>query len=165
MINIDELENLAEAKREKNIKFRTFLKNNADSNTLDNEFKELYEKYSKMYDCSKCRNCCKKYHGAIAIDELEKDAKHLGISVEEFKNKYLKNDIEEGTYYSLNAPCDFLVNGECILGECKPQDCKDYPFANKSDRLFSLWTMINNIDVCPIMYEIFEELKGRYNFR
>lgn len=56
MIKLDELENLAESKQEENLKFRRYLKNHADEEELDNDLKELHEKYFKIYDCTKCRN-------------------------------------------------------------------------------------------------------------
>ncbi len=56
MIKLDELENFAESKQEENLKFRRYLKNHADEEELDNDFKELHKKYFKIYDCTKCRN-------------------------------------------------------------------------------------------------------------
>lgn len=41
-----------------NYKFRTYLKNRADIDELDDQFLELHNELFKNYDCSKCRNCC-----------------------------------------------------------------------------------------------------------
>lgn len=42
------LENLAESKQEENLKFRRYLKNHADEEELDNDFKELHKKFLKF---------------------------------------------------------------------------------------------------------------------
>lgn len=42
------LENLAESKQEENLKFRRYLKNHADEEELDNDFKELHKKSLKF---------------------------------------------------------------------------------------------------------------------
>ena len=62
-------------------------------------------------------NCCKLYHGTIPAEDVEKDARHLGISGEEFKNLYLDNDMISGAYDTKHMPCDFLQeNGICMSG-------------------------------------------------
>lgn len=48
MIILDELENFAESKQEENLKFRRYLKNHADEEELDNDFKELHKKFLKF---------------------------------------------------------------------------------------------------------------------
>lgn len=164
MIKIEELEDLANAKREENFKFRSFLKNHADQEKLDEQFKQLHDKYFSIYDCSKCRNCCKQCYGLIPLTEVERDAKELGLTVEEFKEKYLQSEIEDGCYKTKNYPCDFLENGECILKECRPEICKTYPHTNSKNRIGSLWGIIDNTAICPVVYEIIEELKKQYNF-
>lgn len=89
MIKLDELENLAESKQEENLKFRRYLKNHADEEELDNDLKELHEKYFKIYDCTKCRNWCKKLGISIRYDELE----NLNLTKSQLHN--LKEDYEK----------------------------------------------------------------------
>lgn len=164
MIKIEELESLAKKKENDNQKFRRFLKTHADPELLDEQFKQLHDKYFALYDCKQCRNCCIKFCGNIPINEIEIDAKHLGMTSEKFKEKYLEEKPNNGTYITKNVPCDFYVNNECILGECKPESCKSYPHTNKEGRLFSLYNVIDNTFVCPVVFEIIEELKTYYSF-
>ena len=56
----------AKKKMNENLAFRTFLKCNADEETLDKQFKELHEELFEQYDCSRCRNCCKMYYGSLS---------------------------------------------------------------------------------------------------
>ena len=62
-------------------------------------------------------------------------------------------------------PCRHLTeDGSCALGEQKPDDCKDYPYTNRPDRLGSLLNTIEMAEVCPVVYEMLERLKETYHF-
>lgn len=164
MIEVEELEKLMESKEDENYRFRTFLKCNADEEQLDKDFKELHDKIFKKYDCSKCRNCCKKLGISLKESELIQICKYYSLDIDDLKNNYL---IEEyGEYVNKNNPCPFLNNdNSCKICNCLPRTCKEYPYTNKPERLFSLLTIVKNSMVCPAVYEILEELKKKYRFR
>ena len=67
----------AKKKENENLEFRTFLKCHADETELDEQFKRLHDELFSNYDCSRCRNCCKMYHGSIPSEDLERDAEFL----------------------------------------------------------------------------------------
>ena len=72
----------------------------------------------------------------------------------------------EGNYQTKNSPCDFLqTDGSCKLGECKPENCKNYPYTNQPERLWSLYSVLDAVGVCPVAFEIYERLKQEYGFR
>ena len=156
----------AKKAEKKNQQFRTWLKTHVDPDELDKQFLELHNELFSDYDCSRCRNCCKEYRGSIPEEDLERDATFLHVSVDEFKNKYLKESLEDGGYSTRNVPCDFLdENCNCILGDCIPQSCVDFPYTDKPDRMGSLLSFLGAVSVCPVAYEICERLKGYYGFR
>ena len=97
---------------------------------------------------------------------MERDAEFLYLTKEQFVERYLiKNEVED-TYETKNKPCDFLQDdGNCKLGECRPESCKNYPYTDQPDRLHSLYSMLNAVEVCPVAYEIYERLKKEYGFR
>ena len=157
-----EIKEISEEKLDENYRFRTYLKTHADEKTLDEQFKELHNKYFKTFDCSKCRNCCKVLGVSMNENELNEICKHYHLDVFEMKNKVLTEDY--GEYIA--QPCPFLnVDNSCQIKECLPESCQDYPYTNKEERLFSLLTIVNNSKVCPVVYEILEELKDMYHFR
>ena len=165
MILPDKVFEASKRKEEKNYKFRSFLKAHADEKELDEQFLRLHNELFKDYDCSKCRNCCKVCHAQIPESDIEKDAEFLNMTAEKFKEEYLIRD-EFGELVTKHMPCDFLdVNGECRLGDCKPESCKKYPFTNQPERLWSLLGLIESVSVCPVAYEICERLKQEYHFR
>lgn len=156
----------AKKKENENLEFRTFLKCHADEKELDKHFKRLHDELFSTYDCSRCRNCCKMYHGSIPSEDLERDAEILDLTKEQFVERYLiKNEVED-TYETKNKPCDFLQeDGNCKLGECRPESCKKYPYTDQPDRLQSLYSVLNAVEVCPVAFEIYERLKKEYGFR
>lgn len=56
-------------------------------------------------------------------------------------------------------------DGMCRLADCKLGNCKKYPYADQPERLLSLLGMLDIIAVCPVAFEIFEQLKEEYGFR
>lgn len=156
----------AKKRENENLEFRTYLKCNAKEEELDQQFLKLHNELFENYDCSRCRNCCRMYHGQIPKEDLPKDAEYLGISEEEFRGSFLDGKEIEGKYQTKHAPCDFLQeNGDCKLGECKPEDCKKYPYTNQPERLWSLYSVLDAVSVCPVAFEIYERLKIEYGFK
>lgn len=152
-------------KRNENIDFRTFLKCNADEKELDKQFLELHEELFAGYDCSKCRNCCKVYYGMIPKEDIERDAAYLKVSPKEFISSYLIKRETDEEYQTKHKPCDFLeADGTCRLGTCRPENCKRYPYTDQPERLQSLYSVLDVIEVCPVAFEIWERLKGIYGF-
>ncbi len=165
MLTPKEVEYWGKKKEDENYAFRAFLKRSADPADLDKRFRNLHEQLFADYDCSKCRNCCSSYHSSFADEELYAAAKELEISKEEFCKQYLEYSDEEQKFESKNVPCDFLgENGQCVLGDCRPVDCKDYPYTKRNDRLGSLFTIIEMTKICPVVYEMMERLKEEYDF-
>lgn len=164
MINIEELKVLANKKEEENYRFRKYLKTHADEEMLDKQFKNLHKKYFKIYDCKKCRNCCKELGISIDEYELENICNYLGMD----KDKFVKDNLIQnyGEYSFKDCKCKFLdQNNNCKINKCLPITCKEYPYTNKEERLFGLYSIISNASICPVVYEILEELKKEYNFR
>ena len=156
--------NAAAKKLEKeNLRFRAFLKNHADDDELDRQFLKLHNELFAEYDCCKCGNCCRAYSTALSEHEVGSIAAFLGLSRQEFSEKYL-SETAEG--YEIKAPCSFLnANGECAFQECKPEECREFPHTNKPGRLESLLGVVSFAEECPVVFEIIERLKDIYNFR
>ena len=166
MIVPRKVKDAAKQKEKENIRFRTFLKGNADEKVLDQQFSDLHAEFFSNYDCSRCRNCCKEFHGTFSHEELDKCATSLGITKDDFIKTYLKESVSLGEYETKNRPCDFLLaSGECKLGESKPKGCIEFPYTNKPERLWSLYSVLNAVSVCPVAFEIVERLKQMYGFK
>ena len=166
MIDPDKVKEEAKRKENENFKFRSYLKDHADEDELDKQFLRLHKELFANYDCSKCRNCCKMYKGSIPAEDIDKDAKYLGITPEQFIDTYLQKEEYGMNYQTKHKPCDFLQeDGNCKLGDCKPDSCKKYSYTDQSERLSSLLSILDVIEICPAAFEIFEKLKEEYRFR
>ena len=164
MVDVKNLKELAGTKENENYRFRSYLKIDADEKKLDKQFKKLHEKYFKTYDCKKCRNCCKEIGISMNENEFDKICNYLNLD----KEKYIRDNLTEhyGEYYFKNRKCQFLdENSNCKIEKCLPRTCKEYPYTNKEERLFSLASIVANASVCPVVYEILEELKKEYHFK
>ena len=166
MIHPDKVKEEAKKKEDENFKFRSYLKGHADETELDRQFFQLHKELFADYDCSKCRNCCKMYRGSIPAEDINKDAQYLGIAPEQFIDVYLEKEEFDINYQTKHKPCDFLQeDGTCKLGDCKPDSCKKYPYTDQPERLFSLLSVLDTIEICPVAFEIYERVKKEYRFR
>lgn len=87
---------LNETKRQDFLKSPSREKLILDMPDYEKQFQNLHKEFFTEYDCNKCRNCCKQYAGTIPQGDVERDAKHLGMSIEDFETLYLKDSNEEG---------------------------------------------------------------------
>jgi Fe-S-cluster containining protein len=147
-----------------NLRFRTFLKGRADSDELDAQFLALHNELFAGYDCCQCANCCKRYNVIMEKSEIAPISALLGISPEECANKASARTKEGG--YEIKAPCCFLKSdGKCQIQECKPAECRGFPYTNRPDRLHSLMGVMEFAGICPVVFEILQRLKKIYRFR
>lgn len=166
MLHPDKVQEAAQRKEDENFRFRSYLKGHANEEELDRQFLQLHEELFADYDCSKCRNCCKLYKGSIPAEDVERDAEYLGITTQQFIDFFLEKDRSGIGYQTKHKPCDFLQSdGNCKLGECKPDSCKNYPYTNQPERLCSLLSVLDVVKICPVAFEIFERLKREYGFK
>lgn len=92
----------------------------------------------------------------------------MNMTKEQFLDFFLEDkQTEDGaeTYRTKHVPCDFLQeDGNCRLGDCKPENCVKYPYTNQPKRLESLYRVLDAVSVCPVAFEIYERLKEEYDF-
>ena len=164
MLKPSEVKETAKKLESQNIRFRRFLKNHADSDQLDAQFLELHMELFSVHDCSRCRNCCKVYDASLEGNEIKRIAEFLGQDESELIREYLIQT-DEGRKIK-GRPCCFLqADGQCRIQECRPSSCRDFPFTDKPERLFSLLSVLESAEVCPVVFEILERLKEVYGFR
>ena len=153
-------------KIDENYKFRSFLKKHiSDAEEFDKIIKELHKKHFKQFDCSKCRNCCKEFYIEFTPEEVKNAANVLNCTSDELIKKYLEHSQAENKYVTTTKPCPFLQQNHCILENNKPKECKDYPYTNKKGRINSLYSIIDNATICPVVDKILDELKEKYHFK
>ena len=154
----------ATSKREdENLRFRIFLKNRVDSDELDRQILILHKELFAGYDCCRCGNCCRAYSTTLMEEEIVNISTYLGLTRQQFLEEHL---VRGRDGLELPAPCRFLnADGKCRLQDCKPEECKGFPYTDRPHRLESTYSVLSAADVCPVVFEILERLKEVYHFR
>ncbi|MAG08514.1 hypothetical protein CMO89_03505 [Candidatus Woesearchaeota archaeon] len=103
-------------------------------------------------DCKKCTHCCHFGGGFLLDDDLEKVSKFLGISKEEFKNKYAQEfekfnttllRLKPESSEKVHSSCVFLDKEEkCMLQDAKPLHCT-ISSCNKHGEMLEQWFTLN----------------------
>lgn len=159
--DINEIKKLSKIKEDENWRFRSFLKRcNIPFKKIDSSVHRLYREISSQVDCKTCANCCKEVHPVLDQKDIEKFSKGLGISAVQFKDQYLVKEQDSEKFVFKKEPCPFLKDNLCLYYEYCPKDCMSYPHLHKSDFVFRLINVLHNCSVCPIVFNVYEYLKG-----
>jgi Fe-S-cluster containining protein len=154
---------LGEKNKKVNYRFRSFLKSK-DSDRLDRTVNELFQFYSSRIDCTKCGNCCTLLKPIIQNADIKALAPLTNESDQDFKIDYTVTD-EDGDMHFKDLPCPFLIDQKCSVYDSRPEDCRSYPYLHNEDFLSRLFGVIDNYSICPIVYNVFEDLKYKFHFR
>jgi hypothetical protein len=159
--DLEYISELAEKRAEENWEFRSFLKQvDLSRQELDAIVHQKVDEVTEQIDCTKCANCCKQIRPVLEKDDVERFALGLQISVVEVKEKYLKSEDEQTSRYQFNAlPCPFLENNLCSNYDHRPEVCRSFPHLHKEDFVSRLWRVVENYEICPIVFNVYERLK------
>jgi len=132
------------------------------SKKLNEATKGLHNKIFKEIDCLDCANCCKSIPPIINETDSRRIAKHLGMKVTEFKNKYVKFD-EDMDMVMNQSPCPFLqADNKCLIYEYRPKACREYPHTEDYEFTKQLKLHTINASYCPAVFHILEKLKTQF---
>ena len=163
ILDLEEIKKRSKENQTANLRFISFLK---EQNTaeIDTTIHELYNYFIEKMDCTKCGNCCVNLRPILTERDIDILIKELKISREKFKKAYIKTD-EEGDMLFKHLPCKFLHNNKCSIYEFRTEDCRSYPHLHKDFLTHRLYGIFENYSICPIVFNVIEELKIRLNFR
>jgi hypothetical protein len=162
-LKLERIAILEKQKEKENYSFRIFLKGQ-DDEKVDRIVKRLNERISSLIDCTKCGNCCNLLSPSLSELEIEKLAKLEGYTSSEYKNRYIEMDNINKIQLFNTKPCRYLKNKICTIYLNRPSECMSYPHTNKSNFTSRMFAMIDNYGICPIVFNIMEELKLEMGF-
>jgi Fe-S-cluster containining protein len=154
---------LAASRESENDAFRDFL-HNKESEAIDEMVFCLNNTITAQIDCKKCGACCKMLMINVVPSEATTVSAHLGISTKEFKEKYIEESLQ-GQMIMSSIPCHFLKDKICTVYEHRFSECREFPHLDRKnfkDRLFG--TLIHYA-MCPIIFNVVEELKIKTGFK
>ncbi len=144
-----------------NIKLIKRLRDKKPDN-FDDIMANLHYNAFKKVDCLLCANCCKSLGPLITNNDITLLSKHLGLKQKVFIDSYLRID-EDNDYVFKTMPCPFLEpDNKCSIYEYRPKACREYPHTNHKKMLKLLNLALKNIETCPAVYLIFDNLKQQY---
>lgn len=126
---------------------------------VDALFHEAHEQAFCEIDCLKCANCCKTTGPLFTNKDIDRIAKHLRLKPADFIDRYLRID-EDNDYVLQQTPCTFLgADNYCSIYEVRPKACAEYPHTDRTKQQQILNLNLKNTEVCPAVFQIFEEIK------
>ena len=129
---------------------------------LDKFVQNLHHEAFAGFDCLDCANCCKTIGPRLIDKDIERIAKHLKMKTSDFMDQYILTD-EDGDYIFNDHPCPFLLpDNYCMAYESRPKACREYPHTDRKRFYQILKLSHKNCETCPVVYEIFEELKRNF---
>lgn len=142
-ININNIAQIAKLKEEENISFGRYLKGQ-DLEKVDEIVHRLYEEIAPQIDCLNCGNCCLNLR-PIATEKV------LSLFVE-------PKNIEDFKYL-MSFPCKNLDGKKCKVYSERPEECREYPYMHRNKYVERTHEILQNYEVCPIVFNVFELLK------
>jgi uncharacterized protein len=158
---------LAKRAENGNWELRQYLKQQSrmSEEKVDAKVVEITDRIWAGFDCTTCANCCKELAIGLTDSDIERLAVHLGMPTEQFRASYLRaadqEESDEDVHWVMRSrPCPMLKENRCTVYEHRPEQCRGYPYLHEKDFSFRTMGMIERTATCPIVYEVFEELKG-----
>lgn len=144
--------------------FRNYFKHrlNVSNQELDAVVRDATDLVWKQIDCTECANCCKTLRIVVDSADIARLARGLGLSAREFAQRYIRSD-EYGEKFFARSPCPFLgSDNRCTVYDERPAACRDYPYLYEKDFRSRSLTMYENVSSCPIVFNVWQELKERF---
>lgn len=123
---------------------------------IDPLARALHDDAFKRIDCLDCANCCKKMSPTYKKADVKRIAKHLGMTFQQYYDKYLEREEGSKDYLNKSTPCQFLrKDNKCGIYRIRPADCKGFPHTQYKDfKLYVSGTHIQNVEYCPITLNV-----------
>ena len=117
----------------------------------------------KDMDCLACANCCKTMSPTFTNEDIRRISKHVGMSAQAFRDKYLYLDKADNDWMNKAQPCQFLNlnDNKCSIYEVRPADCAGFPHHTKKKPLDYIHVYKQNVEYCPATYKLVERMMYR----
>lgn len=159
----DTLQELPQKAKDKQKEHKLFLEKlkSKKPKKLDVIMKNSHTRIFEKIDCLECANCCKTTGPLLIQKDIERIARFLRLKPQEFIAQYLRID-EDQDYVFQSMPCPFLgTDHNCAIYEVRPRACKEFPHTDRKNFYQINSLTLENVKICPAVYEILEEIQKR----
>lgn len=154
---------MAVAKEKENDHFRHFLLDK-NGHKIDELVHAINARVEPVIDCTQCGACCKTLMINVSPAEAETVAGHLNISTTIFKEKYIEESLQ-GNFIMSSIPCHFLEGSKCSIYEHRFSGCREFPHLDRKNFKDRLFGTLMYYAMCPIIFNVVEELKIATGFK
>lgn len=165
LTDLVQIDRLGRQKKAENARFRVYLKSHDYS---DRRLRRLGEEIESQIDCTQCANCCRVAEAGVKERDIEKLAKFIGVSHEEFLRDYTqRNAADELILKRTPSGCVFLEGNLCGVYQARPRSCANFPNLVRGDGSIAsrMWQFVDRAAYCPIVYNWMEAIKQEMGFR
>ena len=114
-------------------------------------------------DCTSCGACCNGLMINVTEQETREVSGCLNMSQSDFKKKYIEESM--GGQLILNTiPCHFLNDKKCSIYDDRFAECRNFPNLHKPNFNSRLFATLIHYSICPIIYNVVEQLKMETGF-
>lgn len=163
-LNIEKIALIRGQKEKENFEFRAFLKGQ-DFKRIDKIVHRLDKEIRSQIDCKKCGNCCISLRPCVTDSEIDTLSRIDNLTQQDFTARFVEIDNLEEIKYLKDTPCKYLEEKTCSIYTNRPEDCKSYPHTQKSEFITRTLGMIDNYAICPIVFNLFEQLKEELDYK
>lgn len=143
--------------------FRDFL-GKQEPEKVDEIVFALDKEIGRRIDCTTCGNCCRSFMINVTEPEMERIADYKNISTPEALTKWVEQG--NGGMMIINTiPCHFLSGNKCTVYDLRFEGCREFPHLHKPNFTSRFFTVMMNYAICPITYNVVEELKEKLEFK
>jgi Fe-S-cluster containining protein len=128
--------------------------------TLDQITATVEQEVWKEISCIACANCCKSMTPTYTLQDMKKISAHLGMTVREFKEKWLYQEPGTGDWLNRSTPCQFLdlETNLCNIYDVRPLDCAGFPHLPRKKMIEYMHVHKQNLEYCPATYRTVEKM-------
>ncbi len=128
------------------------------SGKLDLMVHQMHDDKFREAHCMECANCCRTISPIILWQDILRISKYLKEKPSRVMDRYFMRD-EEGDFVFKGQPCPFLGSDNyCSIYPQRPRACRDFPLTDRPRFYKTLNVSLKNTAICPVVYEIFQDL-------
>jgi len=160
-----QIRRLEQQQRGENARFRAYFKHHRHS---DRRLRRFGEEIEAQIDCTACANCCRVTEVAVTGRDIEKLAKFIGVSEQEFRQQFTALDESGAVILKRNENgCVLLEGNLCSVYEARPHNCANFPHVVRGSGSIAsrMWRFIDRVGYCPIVYNWMEVVKEDIGFK
>lgn len=99
----------------------------------------------------------------ITASDADRMSAHLKMTGPQFKSTYVEEG-SSGMMIMNTIPCHFLADNKCTAYEARFTECREFPDLHRPNFKSRLFATLIHYAMCPIIYNVVEELKEETGF-